>query len=60
VSTRALLRQLDGVWFDHRRAEALREEAPAAYKDIGAVMRAQRELVRITRTLRPRLSFKGT
>ncbi len=60
VSTRALMRQLDGVWFDHRRAEALREEAPAAYKDIGAVMRAQRELVRITRTLRPRLSFKGT
>jgi tRNA-splicing ligase RtcB len=60
ISTRALLRQLDGVWFDHRRAAALCEEAPAAYKDIQAVMRAQRELVRITRTLRPRLSFKGT
>jgi tRNA-splicing ligase RtcB len=37
----------------------LRDEAPAAYKDIGAVMRAQRELVRIVRRLDPILSFKG-
>jgi tRNA-splicing ligase RtcB len=37
----------------------LRDEAPGAYKDIGAVMRAQRELVRIVRTLRPVLAYKG-
>lgn len=51
--------QMDGVWFDHRAADALRDEAPAAYKDIGAVMRAQRELTRVVRRLRPLLSFKG-
>ncbi|MCY1072235.1 RtcB family protein [Nannocystis sp. RBIL2] len=50
--------QMGGVWFDHRAADALRDEAPAAYKDIGAVMRAQRELTRVVRRLRPLLSFK--
>lgn len=49
-----------GVWFDQRRAQALLSEAPAAYRDIGAVMRAQRRLVRVRRQLRPVLSFKGT
>jgi hypothetical protein len=29
------------------------------YKDIRAVLRAQRELVKVTRTLRPILSYKG-
>jgi tRNA-splicing ligase RtcB len=37
----------------------LLDEAPAAYKDIGAVMRAQRDLVRIVRRLRPVLAYKG-
>ena len=59
VTRRQLHRQLDSVWFDHRRADALRDEAPAAYKDIRAVMRAQRELTRIERELRPVLSYKG-
>ena len=59
VSTRELGRQLHGVWFDPRVAPALREEAPAAYKDIAAVMRAQRDLVRIVRKLTPVLSYKG-
>jgi tRNA-splicing ligase RtcB len=53
-------RQLKGVWFDHRLAHALREESPAAYKDIHAVMRAQRELTRVVRELRPLLCYKGT
>jgi tRNA-splicing ligase RtcB len=48
-----------GVWYDYRLGDALREEAPAAYKDVRAVMRAQTQLVRIERTLRPVLSFKG-
>lgn len=59
VSVRDLHRQMNGVWFDHRRATALREEAPAAYKDIRAVLRAQRELTKITRELRPLLVYKG-
>lgn len=50
---------MHGVWFDRRRAPGLREEAPGAYKDVRAVLRAQGELVRVTRMLRPRLSFKA-
>jgi tRNA-splicing ligase RtcB (3'-phosphate/5'-hydroxy nucleic acid ligase) len=59
VTTRDVARQMKGVWFDHRIASGLREEAPAAYKDIGAVLRAEAELVRVVRRLRPLLSFKG-
>ena len=54
-----LHRQLKGVWFDHRLAGKLRDEAPSAYKDIHAVMHAQRDLTRIVRRLRPLLSYKG-
>jgi len=59
VGTRQLQRQMESVWFDHRKADALRDEAPAAYKDIRAVMRAQKELTRIVRELRPVLCYKG-
>jgi tRNA-splicing ligase RtcB len=59
ISARALEHSLDGIWFDHRLAPRLRDEAPAAYKDIERVMRAQRDLVRITRIVEPVLSFKG-
>jgi tRNA-splicing ligase RtcB len=59
LSAKDVTRELRGVWFDHRIAGGLREEAPSAYKDIGSVMRAQGELVRIVRRLRPVLSFKG-
>lgn len=60
IPARALVREVGAVWFDHRLAADLREEAPSAYKDVAAVMRAQRDLVRVVRTLRPVLSFKGT
>lgn len=59
ISRRQLLRESSGVFFDHRLVDKLREEAPGAYKDIGSVMRAQSELVRIVRTLSPVLVFKG-
>jgi tRNA-splicing ligase RtcB len=59
ISTRDFHRQLQSVWFDHRLAPRLRDEAPAAYKDIHAVMRAQKELTRVVRVLRPILSYKG-
>ncbi len=55
-----LRQQMKEVWFDHRFENLLREETPLAYKDIQTVMRAQRELVRIVRKLRPVLSYKGT
>jgi len=59
VSARELHRQMSGVWYDYRHAELLRDEAPSAYKDIRAVARAQRELVKIVRVVRPVLNYKG-
>jgi tRNA-splicing ligase RtcB len=47
------------VWFDPRMSQALREEAPKSYKDVRAVMRAQGELVKVVRTLRPVMVYKG-
>ena len=60
VSEREFRRQMQGVWYDCRLAEKLREEAPVAYKNIRAVLRAQRDLVKVVRTLRPVLNYKGT
>jgi tRNA-splicing ligase RtcB len=60
ISTTRLLEEARGVFFDHRLARELREEAPGAYKDVHAVLRAQRDLVRIVRRLRPVLVFKAT
>ncbi|HEX5054235.1 MAG TPA: RtcB family protein [Planctomycetota bacterium] len=59
ISSRDLERELRAVFFERHLAPHLRDEAPGAYKDIGAVMRAQRGLVRIVRTLRPVLAYKG-
>ncbi len=59
IGIHQLQREMRGVWFDHRHAVRLVDEAPSAYKDIGAVMRAQRELTRIDRELQPLLSYKG-
>ena len=59
VSTRELQRQMTGIWYDYRLVDRLRDEAPTAYKDIRAVARAQRELVKIVRVLRPVLNYKG-
>jgi tRNA-splicing ligase RtcB len=60
VTVPVLREQMSGVWFDHRLASRLRDEAPGAYKDIGQVMRAQRELTRIVRRVRPVVVYKGT
>jgi tRNA-splicing ligase RtcB len=59
LSARDVARELRGVWYDHRLAAGLREEAPSAYKDVDSVLRAQPDLVRVVRRLRPVLSFKG-
>ena len=60
VTEHELRRQMEGIWYDYRHANRLRDEAPAAYKDIRAVLRAQKELVKVARTLRPILNYKGT
>ena len=59
VTERDLRRQMEGIWYDYRLSDKLRDEAPSAYKDIRAVLRAQKELVKITRTVRPILNYKG-
>jgi len=51
--------QMGGVWYDPRLLDALREESPRAYKDLRRVLKAQAELVRVVRTLRPLLVYKG-
>lgn len=60
IGTKQAERELEGVWYDRRRLALLRDETPSAYRDIGAVMRAQRDLTRIVRRLKPVLSYKCT
>jgi tRNA-splicing ligase RtcB len=60
ISPGDLAEQMREVWYDFRKAARLCDEAPGAYKDIRAVARAQHELVRIVRVLRPVLNYKGT
>ena len=59
VTERELRRQMAGIWYDYRLSEKLRDEAPSAYKDIRTVLRAQRDLVKVIRVLRPVLNYKG-
>lgn len=59
ITPRDLEREMGSVWFDHRQSSRLRDEAPSAYKDIHTIMRAQKELTKITRTLNPLLSYKA-
>lgn len=59
ISGHAFERQMERVIYDRKKADQLRDEAPGAYKDIRAVMRAQSDLVRIERELTPLLAFKG-
>jgi tRNA-splicing ligase RtcB len=59
IGVRRLEREMGGVWFDRGTASRLCDEAPGAYQDLRAVMRSQRDLVRVVRRLRPVLSYKG-
>lgn len=59
VSTRRFVKQMKHVWFDQRKSNQLKDEAPEAYKDVHEVMRCQRELVRFVSEHVPVLSFKG-
>ena len=60
ITAHELRTQMGRVWYDFRQSERLRDEAPGAYKDIRAVARAQGELVKVVRVLRPVLNYKGT
>ena len=54
-----LRQQMQQVWFDPRQSAQLCEEAPKAYKDLRTVLKAQADLVKITRRLRPLLVYKA-
>jgi tRNA-splicing ligase RtcB len=59
-TTDDLAAQMAGkVWLS-KRAEALVDEIPSAYKDIDQVMADQADLVEVLHTLRQVLNYKGT
>ena len=57
ISDQEFLRSMGGVVHEHD--VRLKDEAPAAYKDIRHVMRSQKDLVKVRHKLRPLLSLKG-
>jgi tRNA-splicing ligase RtcB len=57
ISEKDFLKSMQGIVFD--RVGRNKDEAPAAYKDISRVMRAQKDIVRIVNSLRPLASIKG-
>lgn len=59
ISLREVRRAMRRVWYDERAIDRLRDESPAAYRDVAATLRAQRDLTRVVRRLRPVLVYKG-
>ncbi len=59
ITVKQLIRDMRGVHYDRTHIGRLREEAPAAYKEIDAVMRAQNDLVRRERRIVPMLNHRG-
>lgn len=59
ITREDMLRQLGDVLVDPALIDKITDEAPAAYKDIVRVMRAQADLVRIDRVLKTLVSHKG-
>ena len=60
ITVRDLRREMGSVAYGRRRERDLVEEAPSAYRAVGAVLAAQRDLVRVVRRLTPVLVHKGT
>merc|ERR1712032_1390760 len=48
-----------GIVWDSRFADKVKDEAPMAYKDLGEVMQNQESLVEIVHHLRPLVNMKG-
>ncbi|MCA9668984.1 MAG: RtcB family protein [Myxococcales bacterium] len=59
ISVQRLRRELGDVLFEPHMARRLVDEAPSVYRDINKVMRAQRKLTSIRRTLLTVLTYKG-
>jgi tRNA-splicing ligase RtcB len=54
-----LRERMAGKAWNEAQADALLDEHPSSYKDVGAVMEAQSDLVTIEHTLRQVLNYKG-
>jgi len=59
ISRSEFAEQTENIWLDRRKSRGLLDEAPGAYKDIRAVMKAQRKLVNVKKRLTPIINFKG-
>ncbi len=59
LSERTVTRDMRDVWFEEAATERLLAESPSAYRDISRVMRAQRDLVKVVRRLRPLLNYRA-
>jgi len=59
-STKDLAEQMQGKTWLAKRASALLDEIPTAYKDIDQVMADQADLVEVQHTLHQVLNYKGT
>jgi RNA-splicing ligase RtcB len=59
-TTADLAHQMEGKVWLAKRAKALVDEIPSAYKDIDQVMADQTDLVEVLHTLRQVLNYKGT
>ena len=57
ISDKVFSNSMEGVVHEHD--PRIKDEAPAAYKDMRRVMRAQKDLVRVLHELQPLLSVKG-
>lgn len=57
LSMRDLDRDMKGITWSG--SEKLKDEAPRAYKDLHSVIRAQQDLIRVRKQLKPILSVKG-
>ena len=57
ISDKDFASSMEGVIHEHDAR--IKDEAPAAYKDIRRVMRAQKDLVRVRHEVLPLLSVKG-
>ncbi len=57
ITQKEYFKSMEGIVFNN--SSRIKDEAPAAYKNIKQVMKGQKDLVRITHELTPLLSIKG-
>lgn len=58
-SAESLTKDMAGLTWQHKDAQALVDEAPGAYKDLAQVMADQEDLVEIVHRLRTIVNYKG-